>query len=754
MIRPCVSTLGASLCILLSVLATPGPVVAQETSTLRVLVTSGEDGGPVVGANVLLRALDGERKRGGVTDRDGFLEFRGVPAGRHLLRVSFVGHETYRDTLRLEGGERQVERVSLRVRVQALDEVVVEDQRTVTTGAVGVRTISEVDVGRVPSPGPGGDLVSYLQTLPGVTMIGGRGGQFRVRGGTPSQNRILINNLPVVKPFHISNLFSAFPQEAVQSADVYAGGFGAEYMGATSAVVDVRLRPGNMKQYSGSVAASPYLTSFRVEGPLETDRQSFLVMGRTSLLRQSAPYLAGDEVPLSFSDVVGQYSIQDDAFYCNATGMYTTDRGRISTLRSARMSWSNTVIGTRCAGFDEWFARPFDVTIGYTNFQNAEMAGEETERSAGVSQLHAKIDLQDDLYELPVHYGFRTKLLRYSATLSERFTRLQSFEVPTEVFRIYGSAKWSPGDRLTVRPSVGTQLTLNSVPTLEPRLRVSYRPDGTATQELSLALGRYYQLMSGIRDERDIGTVFRVLKPNEGDRPFARALHGLLGYRQRIGAHAEVNVEGYIKDHRNIPVSKWTPEPRLAVETGQAHGLAYGFDVRAEYNRESFYVLLSCGWSKVRYEAARESLGAWTGGRVFNYAPGHDRRHKLNVVASYEFAGATASLRWEYGSGRPYTQIQGYDLSLQLPDESPTEVPGTAKIFYSRPYGSRLPPYHRLDLSVERSFELSSRLSLKAEVGAVNLYDRRNIFYIDVESLQRVNQTPLLPHVSLSTSLN
>lgn len=739
---------------LLSMLAWPAQVAAQEDATLRVLVTSEEDGSPAVGANVLLQDPAGKQERGGVTDRDGFLEFRGISPGRHLLTVSFVGHKTHRDTLVLEAGERRIERVALSVRVQELDEVIVEDEREVSTGAVGVRSVSDVDVSRVPSPGPGGDLVSYLQALPGVSMSGGRGGELRIRGGTPTQNLVLVDNLPVIKPFHISNLFSAFPGEVIQNVDLYAGGFGAEHMGATSGVIDVRLRPGNMKRYRSSAAVSPYLASLHAEGPLETDRQSFLVMGRTSLLRQSAPHLTGEEVPLTFSDAVGRYSLQTDDFYCSVTGMYTHDRGRISSLREAELLWSNTAVGGRCVGFDEWFAQPFDVTIGYTNFHNAETAGGETKRSASVSQLYAKVDLEDDLYGLPVNYGFETKLFTYSAELAERFTSLESFTVPTEVFRVYGSAEWTPHDRLTIRPSLGTQMTLSTNPTFEPRLRVSYRPDGTDDQEVSLAVGRYSQLMDGIGDERDAGTVFKVLKPNEGERPLARALHGLLGYQQRIGSHFEANLEGYVKDHRSIPVSKWTPEPQVALETAPATGLAYGIDLRAEYNRAPFYLLLGYGWSKVKYEAASEDLGAWIEGPVFSYFPRHDRRHKVNVVASYRFAGVTASVRWEYGSGRPYTQILGYDLSLQVPHDHPLTQPGQAKIFYSRPYGERLPSYHRLDLSVERTFQLFPHFSVEVEAGAINLYDRRNIFYVDVESLQRVDQTPLLPYLSLSTNLN
>jgi hypothetical protein len=163
------------------------------------------------------------------------------------------------------------------------------------------------------------------------------------------------------------------------------------------------------------------------------------------------------------------------------------------------------------------------------------------------------------------------------------------------------------------------------------------------------------------------------------------------------------------------------------------------------------YLFLGYGWSKVTYEAGTEDLGTWVGGEIFEYAPSHDRRHQLNVVASYEVAGVTANVSWKSGSGRPYTKLYGFDLSLRtkILEERPTTDSGTALTLFDRPYGGRLPVYHRLDVAVSRSFDLSSNLSLETELGAINTYDRKNISYYDVNTLNRVNQSPLLPYLSL-----
>lgn len=159
-----------------------------------------------------------------------------------------------------------------------------------------------------------------------MVTSGDRGGELFIRGGTPAQNLILVDNIPVIKPFHISNLFSAFPQETISSAELYAGGFGAEYAGATSAVLDVNLRQGNMRRFEGSAAASPYMLSMRLEGPLKRDEQSLLFMGRTSMLERTAPTLIGQDVPLTFYDMTTRYSVNWAEVVCSITGMHTYDQ--------------------------------------------------------------------------------------------------------------------------------------------------------------------------------------------------------------------------------------------------------------------------------------------------------------------------------------------------------------------------------------------------------------------------------------------
>jgi hypothetical protein len=142
-------------------------------------------------------------------------------------------------------------------------------------------------------------------------------------------------------------------------------------------------------------------------------------------------------------------------------------------------------------------------------------------------------------------------------------------------------------------------------------------------------------------------------------------------------------------------------------------------------------------------------------GAAFTYNPSHDLRHQLNVIASYDIAGFTANASWRFNSGRPYTRLFALDFALEdLPDQDVVEDRGTAKSLYSEPFDGRLPSFHRLDVSVSRTFDLSARLSLETEVGAINAYDIRNVFYFDINTFEQVDQTPLLPYASVTANIN
>ncbi len=747
---------------LLMFAAVPTQTVAQQQTILRVIVYSGKNGNPLVGANVLLfhpsqKQPESKFRYGGSTNNNGFVEFRKVAPSVYHLKVSYIGYETYEETIGLKYNDIRVTEITLQPKVGQLEQLLVEAERDIAVGQVGLRKISSEEIARVPTPGPGGDLASYLQTLPSVVMSGSRGGELHIRGGTPIQNLVLVDKLPVVKPFHISNLFSAFPSGVIQSVDLYAGGFGAKYIGATSGVIDVHLRPGNMKHYSGSGSFGSHLASLKIEGPAGFDQNSFIVMGRKSIIDETDTYLIDEEVPIGFYDITARYTFRPFGYSCSITGLRTFDEGQINPNGNIWLSWSNTVAGATCLSYDKKFSYPFELTVGYSRYRNSESSPTREARSSSLSQLFFKFNSDYEIFGLPIQYGLAGFYQNYNTKLNDRFTDFESFDITRAIAHASVSMNLDLSKSLTVQPSLGLQLILRKV-SFEPRLRISYRPNNSDDYEISLALGKYNQGLTGVTDTRDAGTVFTVLKPIGQNDPLSRALHALLGLNANLSDNLEINLGGYIIKRANIPVAKWTPFATIETETVPANGLTYGFDARIVYDNSPFYLALSYGWAKTKYKAAANNLGAWVGGEVFSYYPPHDRRHVFTAVSSYTFIGFTAGASWRFSSGKPYTRVYGFDLALNYPFQYPVEYPltdpGSARTLFARPYGGRLPAYHRLDVSLKKSFQISSGFSLNVEAGVINVYGRNNIFYFDANRLQRVNQTPFLPYFTIQAKIN
>ena len=104
--------------------------------------------------------------------------------------------------------------------------------------------------------------------MPGVIFTGDQGGQLYIRGGSPIQNKVLLDGMVVYNPFTPLDCF-CFETDIIRSVDVYTGGFSAEYGDRVSAVIDITTRDGNKKEFGGEVSVSPFMARTLLEGPIK-----------------------------------------------------------------------------------------------------------------------------------------------------------------------------------------------------------------------------------------------------------------------------------------------------------------------------------------------------------------------------------------------------------------------------------------------------------------------------------------------------
>ena len=170
------------------------------------------------------------------------------------------------------------------------------------------------------------------------------------------------------------------------------------------------------------------------------------------------------------------------------------------------------------------------------------------------------------------------------------------------------------------------------------------------------------------------------------------------------------------------------------------NGYAAGLDISATADLDRLYL-----W-------ATYSLGFVRRGNevVPSYSPHYDRRHTVNLLATYKFGTQNdweVSGRWSFGSGFPYTQTQGVFQQLVFGNDivnDYTRENGEYGLYYAELYKGRLPSYHRLDLGIKKRIAVGKRSILDLSLSATNVYSRQNIFYFNRVTYERVNQLPLL----------
>lgn len=156
----------------------------------------------------------------------------------------------------------------------------------------------------IPSIG-GPDVFRALQALPGVTSSSELSNQLYIRGGTPDQNLVLINGVPVYQPFHLFGLSSSIDAAAVDLVKYYSGGFSVRYGDRLSGVLDIVTKPGT-DTLTAKVDWNLLNAGATISGPLG-NKLRWRVTGRRTYFDYLAK-LAGQPFPYKYYDLEGKLS--------------------------------------------------------------------------------------------------------------------------------------------------------------------------------------------------------------------------------------------------------------------------------------------------------------------------------------------------------------------------------------------------------------------------------------------------------------
>ena len=646
---------------------------------------------------------------------------------------------------------------------------------------IGTLKYNQKSLDRIPSHGGENDIVGAISVTPGVVTTGDQGGQLYVRGGTPIQNKVLLDGMTIYNPFHSIGFFSIFETELVKSVDVYTGGFESKYGGRVSSVMDITYRDGNRREFGGRVSASPFLAKMVLEGPIgkvtkeKAAPGSYVFSAKHSLLDYTSKSLYpkvndGNGLPFNFTDVYGKVTFNGDGgTKVSAFGFHNQDSVNYDI---ANLRWDASGGGVNFLMVPS--GSPLFIR-GHVNGSNYQTTFAETAQEPRYSKIGG-FDLGFDFSyflknESEMNYGFNINGFNTEfVTYNEAKRKIEAINFTTEIGSYFNyrliKRRWviQTGMRVQVYASLNTISP-------EPRLGLKY--NANENLRFKFSGGRFSQNFTSASSDKDVVNLFNGLlsAPTNVQEDFVTqfqnvkntknglqyAWHAILGMEFDAGKFWSFNIEGYYKyfsqlsninqnklydDISQFEVIDDVFKKDFIIETGQS----YGIDFLAKYSKDRLFL-----WGVYSYGKNTR----WDG--FANYAPVFDRRHNVNLVGSYLFGKAKnyeLNIRWNLGSGLPFTPTAGYyqgeNFSEGVTSNYVTNNPSAITTLLGTFNSQRLPYYHRLDITFKKQFNFKNKDVMEIIASITNTYNRSNIFYVNRITSEKIYQFPILPSFGLN----
>ncbi len=758
--------------------AAQAPAPSSTSQTLRGYVEEAGSGERLIGATV----YDVDRRLGTSTNEYGFFSYT-YPTDSLHLRISYVGNRTLDTTLvgppadgvvlRLRDGNElaavevrateQAERIDERVQMSQID-------------------ISTQQIKKAPALLGETDVLKTLQLLPGVS--GGTEGTagLYVRGGSPDQNLVLLDGVPVYNVSHVLGLFSVFNADAIKNVTLTKGGFPARYGGRLSSVMEIDMRDGHQDEWHAEGAIGVLMSRLTLDGPVG-DKTRVLVSGRRSYLDLVlAPFaLLGNRLAedsktrtrFNFYDLNAKvrHRLDDrntlylsgylggDAFGTSvetdldSTDYESFDGGTRWGNGIAALRW-NREIGQRAfsnltATYSRYGIR-FD--NGLERLEGDDFERVEINYRSGIEDLGLRYDFSfapNPRHHLRTgagltHHTYRPGATQFALDLPdvEPLDTLTGRR-PSRGLEgyVYVEDEWRLSPKLTANVGLHASAFASANRTygsVQPRLATRYRTDGGFAVKASFAtMAQYVNLLSSealsLPTDIWVPTTDRV-RPQ---RSWQAALGVAKVWRERYELSAEAfykHMDGVVSYLPGASFAGFQPEDSWENLVTQGTGEVYGLELFAQRK-----VGRTTGWLGYTLSWNERTFREINAGQAFPFR--YDRRHDFSALVTHEFNDhVSVSGSWIYATGNAYS-LPRYRVNtdyrygaLNTFGESygegyvPTSLDQTIK---KNDY--RFSATHRLDLSVSltKPKRFGGRMGERTWVwGLYNAYFHRNPVYV------------------------
>lgn len=765
--------------------------------TISGYVSQEGSGEKLIAASV---AVEG-KAAGAISNEFGFYSLT-LEEGSYNLIFTFVGYQP--TVQKVDLSENRQINVSLS-EGQRIQEVVItqkKENELHLRPQMSLNTLSMSQVKVTPVLFGEADVLKTIQLLPGVKSGSEGTSGIYVRGGTPDQNLILLDGVPVYNASHMLGFFSVFNADAINSTQIYKGGFPARYGERLSSVIDVRMKEGNMQKYEGEFAIGLISSKLSVSGPIVKDKTSFIVSARRTyadLLIKGAELLNkvkdddnsnNDVANIYFYDInakVNHKFSDTDRLYLSYYGgkditkaetkdTYTEGTSTTNDKTSLDLSWGNTIGAVRWNHIfsPQLFA---NTTATYTRYSfnvNTDFKSSTTNSSSdpkynrssssffsGIDDLGAKVDF--DYFPSTAHaiklgasatYHTFTPSASESSVINEddpssNIKQKERKKTYAKELAIYAEDTYDINQTLSLNAGVRGSLFLvdgASYHAVEPRLSFNIKTTESSSVKLSyVEMTQYLHFLTSgsmaLPSDLWVPTTSKV-KPQ-------RSKQVALGITKTLNKY-NLTLETYYKKMDRIIEYKdgaYFDENDTSWEDKVTAGKGTGYGVELMGEKRSGKLT---GWISYTLSWADRKFDDLNAGRTFPFS--YDKRHDISVVLNYKPSnridfGAT----WVYNTGRAFTL--GTETYKPYTSDIPNVISSTEVSNNSDRNNIRLPAYHRFDIGV--NFRKKKKWGERTwSVGVYNIYNRKNTFFVypntEKGTLKSFSLFTVIPSISYS----
>lgn len=766
---------------------------ARNYYTVNGYVKDSETGEALVGASVYNPVTN----RGTITNEFGYYSFT-MPQGNQTVNYSFVGYSAVSKTFQLNKRLRADIFLSSNVRIEEIT-VIDQDSSMIWRGR---EKINLDEIRNLPAVFGEVDVIKSISLLPGIQSGNEAQGGLLVRGGSPDQNLIMLDGIALYEVNHLFGLVSIFNEDAINNVNLYKSDFSAKYGGRLSSVVDIQLKDGNYKDFGGSATVGILGGKMHLEGPIQKEKSSFNLAGRTSwiggLIGPTVNELLDVEgtafryhdfnvkIKREFQSTnaltFSAYSGRDNVSYKDKS--QSIENFQLDT--DNRLSWGTDVASLRWSRLlgPKVFS---NLTIGFVNYNylyNVQhrldsnpdpQVEDKTFSVASTSRILDRIVKFDfDYYrsnKLDIKFGAGYTFHTYNPAIKQATVPFENSIkaifgdiVPTDAgeYTVYAESYYRPVSNLSIHTGLHYASYFvddQFYQSLQPRISVNL---GLPWQGfLGLSYSRMNQFIHLLANP-GLGLPSDLWVPSTADLKPELSDQFSLSYNMDIVEGIRFHTAVYYKTFKNLLeftsaydlfspiINDLSQSPRFVeskdwetrVDSGE--GLAYGWE--AQLKKKSGRFTGSFSYTYGRSFRTFENIN-----RAVPFPYRYDRKHDISTTAIYEISpNFGLGALWIYGTGNAVT----------LPLEGYFDANGNEVLNYDTRNNFRLPSYHRFDISLNYNRRLG-RFDLNASLGAYNAYNRQNPYYVYLYQnpstedfiLRQISVFPILPYLNVKLKI-